>query len=494
MRGPKYSRFTAFALAAVLPLAFASAATAAPRQVPTGGLDADAQFAAPRAGGLTLQAVDIPGVALPASGTTVTIAADDLQIYNFALANGQVLKATIQTTDPANDWLGAVGWTPSTGSINGDVFPSALVQGATFEVYVAAEEGAGTYYLEIDELTGASTDYVLTWTVMTKAAATTTRINGGDRYSVAAAAGKTAFPNWSGVKHVIVACGEDRAAVDPLCAAGLAGAYKAPVLLVRSTLVKGKLPTSTESAIAGIKAANGGKVSIHVIGGSVSVPSAVYNRLSALKGSGGTIERINGADRYALSAAMAQRAAKVNGGVDFVLIANGEKSASFYDTLAASPISYRQVAPTMLVKSGSVPSSVKNALATTFASDDRLLISAPAYLNSTIKSQTKALFNIAYGTDRYEAAWDIAEFAYYNEYLGRSKVAVANKLPDALTGGVACGQMGGALLYTPASTLDEITALFLYWNKGGFSKAYALGGTVSVGNSVITEMNEVLAY
>lgn len=488
----------------MLPFAFVASAGAAPAE--KSRADAGATLASNR---IAARIADIPGTPLPASGfgdsivgsTDVSI---ENEVYSFALADNQVLKASIVTSDPVNDYIAISGWDQSATTIEDweTDWPIAFAEGPwspAMQIYIPAETGAGTYYLGIENLSDMDVAYTVTYEIVTKAPATTLRVTGNDRFAVAANAAKQAWPGWAGVTDVIIASGEDRAAADPLCAAGMAGAMNAPVLLVKSTLTSGKLPTATESALQGIRNANGGKVKIHVIGGTVSVPAAVYNRASALKGTGGTIERISAADRYSLSAVMAVRAnteaVKRGKSVPFVMIANGENVNAFYDALAASPVSFYQIAPTMLAKTTSVPSTVRNARNTTFGTKDCWLISSPSYLSSAVFTQANADARIVgSGTNRIDSAFDIATWAYDFNLLKRDKVAVANKLPDALTGGVAMGKMGGPVLYSGAAELGMPTDLFLYWNKGGYTRAYALGGTVSLSNVVTTMMNEMLAY
>lgn len=498
------TRFVAALLAAVLPFAFVASAGAAPAE--KSRADAGATLASNR---IAARVADIPGAPIPASSFQDTIVGStdtniENEVYSFALADNQVLKASIVTSDPVSDYIVATGWDQSATTIEDweTDWPIAFAEGPwspTMEIYIPAETGAGTYYLGIENLSDVAVNYTVTYSISTKAPAVTSRLSGNDRFATAASAAKAAWPGWAGVTDVIIASGEDRAAPDPLCAAGLAGAMNAPVLLVKSTLAAGKLPAATERALSEIRAANGGKVRLHVIGGPVAVPAAVYNRVAALKGSGGSVERISARDRYELSAVMAKRAnaeaVKRGKSVPFVMIANGENVNAFYDALAASPVSFYQIAPTMLSKTTSVPSTVKNALTTTFAGKACVLISSPSYLSSAVYTQAGADDRIVQtGTNRIGSAFNIATWAYDFGLLKRNKVAVANKLPDALTGGVAMGKMGGPVLYSGAAELDVPTDLFLYWNKGGYTNAYALGGTASLSNVVTTMMNEMLAY
>lgn len=502
-------RLTAAALVFALPLAMTSVAAAAPALKPVGERPA---FEAPVTGkgnlasaGLKIAA--IPGaLALPASPFADTVAgtpaaSDELSadVFSFSLNDGDVLRATI--TPATDDFLMGAGFTSDADDPNFS-FPSSYASGGDrgFDVYIPAEYGADTYYLAVMNPMETSSGYDVAWEIIPgQTQAVVERKAGTDRFAVAEAVGLEAFPGWAGITDVIVACGDDRAMADPLSASGLAGAYGAPILLVKPILVGGKLPVQTERALTNIRNANGGKVNIHVIGGTVSVPPAVYNRVVSFRGTG-THERINGSDRYSLSAAMAKKARDVivgkGGTVQHVLIANGESSAVFYDALAASTIAYRNGYPMLLTKASSVPSSVQNQLNTTFVGTNRYLVNSPTYLKSAVKTATGALYNITSYNNRFDAAWDIAEWGYMNGLLERDAIAVANKLPDALTGGIAMGEMGGPILYTTtgAAGLDGSTWTFLYWNKGAIKDVKVLGGTVSIDPDTYEEIEWALEW
>ena len=100
------------------------------------------------------------------------------------------------------------------------------------------------------------------------------RIWDNDRYTTAVKTAHLGFDpdndgSWPGVTHVIIASGEDRALADPLASAGLVWAYDAPLFLINSDFV----PAKVNQAINQIAAANG-PVTVHVVGGTFSVPNA----------------------------------------------------------------------------------------------------------------------------------------------------------------------------------------------------------------------------
>jgi len=175
-------------------------------------------------------------------------------------------------------------------------------------------------------------------------------------------------PNGMPVTDVIVVCGEDKAIVDSLSAASLAGWWQAPLLMTASA----GLPVETANAIKAIRTGNGGKVNIHVLGGTSVVTPGVYSKLSSLRGTAGKIERISGVNRYALSEKVAVRLASLMYADPYVdsypyevYVANGENPASFFDALAASSYCYSWNAPMLLTKNTSVPAETKRALQST---------------------------------------------------------------------------------------------------------------------------------
>lgn len=495
-----FVRLTATVLTVLLCLSASGVALAEPR-----GVRPDMSVAALHPASAT------PSSPLPASPFSDHIeAATDpdevaaLDVFSFTLSDGEVLKATL-TAAEGSAGLNAVGRVDVGGPQPMTTAVAEGVAGRPFDIYIPAELGPGTYLLVVENWDDAPLDYEVSWEILTgRTQARAERLSGADRYAVAEVVGKKAFPGWAGVTDVIVASGDDRAMADALAAAGLSGAWRAPILLARPVLSNGRLPAPTERALAAIREANGGKVNIHVIGGTASVPPAVYSRIVSFRGNG-THERLAGADRYALSAAMAKKARDVivaNGGtVEAVLIANGETPAVFYDALAASPISYGRGMPMMLSRARSVPAPVKAQLDSTFKGTDRYLVNNSAYLDSAVRNSvaqnaSNAPYNIVQ-LDPYwrdDTAWDIAMWAYRNGYLERDTVAVANKLPDALTGGVAMGELGAPIVYTEAGGLEFITDYFLYWNKGSLTNVYVLGGTVSISRAAFDDVNSSIEW
>lgn len=502
----RFTRLVCAALAVALPFALVAPAGAAEfmgvpvkEKGPRKASSASGQVA-----GGPMVAANIPGDSLSASPVNATILGTEFDhVYSVDLAPGQVLHAVLTFDVSSGEDLDMYGFTPDTTDVTLDPYDAFSGSALGIEEFYLAADGTATdtYYLDIYNFGEMDTPYTLTWEVISRSPATVTRLGGNTRYDVAENAANAAFGDYAKITDIIIASGADGAVADPLCAAGLAGAYNAPLMLVQPTLINGHTNTQTERVIEKIKTANGGGVNIHVVGGTAWIPNAVYNRLYSLKGTG-TCERITGSDRYSLSLNMARRADAVlraNGdpdGVPFVMIAAGDNSAAFYDALAASPISYYNVAPTILARKTGLSSPAISALGATgtFKDQPSWLISNSNYLSNTVGAQAGAVGRIvgsSAGTNRYTAAGHIANFAQGWWLLDNVNAGVANKLPDALTGGVALGNMGAPLLYTGATTLEQDnTGTYLYFKRGGLDSVYILGGTGSVSNTVATDIGD----
>ncbi len=334
------------------------------------------------------------------------------------------------------------------------------------------------------------------------------RIWGPNRVAGAVAAAKSIYgTRWKKttdggqVTDIIVVCGEDKAIVDSLSAASLAGWYQAPLLMTYSA----KLPNETVNAITAIRNANGGKVKIHVLGGTAVVTAPVYAALSARMGKGGSIERISGLNRYDLAAKVATRLdtlyfAKYGVHCWEVYVANGQNPAAFYDALAASGFCYSWNAPLILTGNTTVPSPTKTLISGRF-------VDAYVYAISSTKFIPTSVFNaldvgsagaerIATAPDRFTAATQISQWGIDTNAASQSHITVANTLADALAAGTFVGANGGVLLWAPVTGPSGVTSTFLVNHRSSVDTASVFGGTAvfSAGgyNKVRTDLNGVI--
>jgi hypothetical protein len=322
-----------------------------------------------------------------------------------------------------------------------------------------------------------------------------TRIPGADRYAVAAGLAKqgwdpTGDGSWEGVNDIIIANGENGKEADPLAAAGLASVWGAPVLLTKAS----GLPAATKDVITKIAEANP-DVCVHIIGGTGSVPDARWNDIRKIRGVSPDKDRIEGADRYEVTANIALRMLDYYDPAEMpgVLIVAGDNSAAFYDALAASPIAYNNAMPMLSVRKGSVPPSVASVLGTELDGVPRFVVSSSTYVSDSTKVKVGATRRLATTSDRYLAATQIANVALAEEWLGANSTAVAAKLPDALTGGVFAGRSRGVMLFTDSTkTMKTASSGFITTHKAEIGNGWVFGGTGSVTSQVETKYRNLL--
>jgi len=309
---------------------------------------------------------------------------------------------------------------------------------------------------------------------------TITRVGGADRYEAAANFARRGWDangtkSWTGVSHVIIANGEDTKEADPLCAAGLAGVYDAPILLVKSR----SIPGYTRVALTEIAAANPG-VRITMVGGTASIPIARWRDMQKIPGVDPTYDRIGGADRYAVSAGIASRMVLAKGtrAVPGVILVAADNPKAFYDGLAVGPIAYANAMPLLAVRKGYIPSVSRTVLEGELAGKPRYAASSSAYISAAVAGRATRLTN---SSDRYTAAAQIGNVALSRDWLIEDEAGVAAKLPDALTGGAFLGKHDGVLLFTDSDdTMQPATSGFLKQHYGEIIWGWILGGTGSV--------------
>jgi len=318
-------------------------------------------------------------------------------------------------------------------------------------------------------------------TTTSLSSADVTRVAGLDRYQTAARLARSGWDpdgtkTWVGVDHVIIANGEPGKEADPIAAAGLAGAYGAPVLLTQYS----RLPDRTRSVLAEIAKANPG-VSVHIIGGTSAVPDARWNDIRAIPGVSRTKSRIYGPDRYATSAAIAEEVVRLKGAdaVKGVILIAGDDPGAFYDALAASPIAYANTMPMLAVRLHSVPTAVGRVLdSPALADKPRYAASGTTYITEDSLSDATRMTR---SPVRMFAAHDIAEFAVANGWASVADAGIAATLPDALTGGTFLGRRGGVMLFTDSSnTLQFAASSFLATNRDAIARGWVIGGTSAI--------------
>ena len=311
------------------------------------------------------------------------------------------------------------------------------------------------------------------------------RIFGSNRYETAVKIGQSAYPGWSGVKHLVLASGDYAHQPDALTAAGLAGAYGAPVLLMPSNYLDPVVKAAIQAMPSGVQ--------VHIVGGTPSISDAVATKVRALS-KVKSVDRIYGADRYSTAAAVATRMKSVLGShfPTTALLTNGANTSLLFDPLIASTASAAKHYPVLLLKPTSVPSPTASALSTLKLSTRYVVGGTSAVSDTVLGSLSVPAGNRISGIG---VAGDAAAFAEKAKALGwltNTYVGFASAVPDAATGGAYMGKLGGSLLLVSAGSIPSVTSDYVTANKSSIQGGRAFGGTPSISEQVRTDLESLL--
>ena len=230
---------------------------------------------------------------------------------------------------------------------------------------------------------------------------------------------------------------------------------------------------------------------VGVLGGLVLVGCALALGLAAqADASEPTVERIEGADRFATAAA----AAEVTNpdGAEQVIVAAGY---DFPDSLAAAGLSGLRDAPILLAddQRGTLPASTSAALAS--LDPARVLIAGgPAAVDEAIVEALEAegwVTERLAGADRYATAARMAEaFAPGDVAEATAILATGRTAADALSAGPLAASGPHPVLLTESAVLPEATAEAL--TDLEIDRVLVVGGEGAVGAGVVTEVEALL--
>lgn len=309
------------------------------------------------------------------------------------------------------------------------------------------------------------------------------RIAGADRYATAVKASQDAF---SGADTVIIATGANFP--DALAAAGLCGVYDAPLLLVPA----GSLPSVVSTEINRL-----GATEAIIIGGTASVSSAVQNALSAKPALAGNVSRIAGTDRYHTARLVAEAMhAELGTPLPKAIVVCG---TNYADALSASPLAYADNRPILLTPTKSAHSAVLNALTSIGATDVTIIggtTSVSANAEQQIESKLGTLAQRWAGVDRFDTARIVAQNSVADGELSRDFIGYSYGygFPDGLSGGVACGRKGGALLLTMCWAEPDAMQEYNKDSNGVTRSARVFGGPGVVWGNVLGMINEDIEF
>ncbi len=261
------------------------------------------------------------------------------------------------------------------------------------------------------------------------------RFGGADRFATAASVSAAHFA--PGVAAAFVATGADFP--DALAGGPAAARAGGPILLVS----RREIPPATTTELVRLRPSR-----IVVLGGAGVISDAVVAALAGYQ-TGGGVQRIGGADRYATAALVSRQTFAPGLGAAYV--ATG---LAFPDALVGGAAAARAGSPVLLTRPGTLPSATVTELRR-LAPARIVVLGGPSAVGEGVVAQlrslatTGAVIRLA-GPDRYATAAAISRASFPAGVPGLY-VATGIGFPDALVAVPAAARIGAALLLVPGS-------------------------------------------
>lgn len=338
---------------------------------------------------------------------------------------------------------------------------------------VAAVASNGAWSLDISDLPGGLHSYTMVGEWGTHSASTVvtgswldvpaSRFAGANRYETAVRISQQAFPTTAST--VFIANG--LAFPDALSAGPAAAKLNAPLLLTDPSSLPAEVVAELERLAP---------TRIVIVGGTGVVSSAVASELSTYA----PVERWAGADRYATSREIAERAFAAGAATAYV--ATG---AGFPDALSAGAAAAGIGAPVILVRGSdtALDAATLQLLDDLGVSEGRIaggtgVVSSG--VESSLRSAVTSVRRLA-GADRYATSLAINAQRFPSS-APAAYLTSGSTFPDALAGSVLAGLRGAPMYISPATCVrDEIADHIIGL---GIDELVLFGGTGVLGSTV----------
>lgn len=277
-----------------------------------------------------------------------------------------------------------------------------------------------------------------------------------------------------GVDVVFIA--RDDLFADALSGGPMAALRQGPVLLVRTEVI----PAETATELRRLSPDR-----IIILGGVLAVSEAVERELTSL--TAGTVERIDGADRYETAALVSAR--QFPDGASIVYVATGEQ---FADALAGGAAAARAQGPVLLVRSTEVPPATARELQR-LAPERVIVLGGPASIPAAILDELSRIAGVTgerlAGPSRYETSASISR-ASFPDRVSTVFIATGEDFPDALAATPAAGIMGSPLLIVRANELpDQVRTEICRLQP---MEIVLIGGATALGSELEAAMEDCL--
>lgn len=305
------------------------------------------------------------------------------------------------------------------------------------------------------------------------------RLYGKDRYETAAAISKY---GWTQSDYIVLANGEVFA--DALCAAPLAKALNAPILLT----AKDGLSESAKNEITRLRAKH-----VYIIGKEGAVSSETEKNIEIL---GADVKRLGGVSRYETSALVAEEIQSVTKTpVSSVALVYGE---GFADALSIAPIAAEKGMPILLTETDKLPAEIAKFLQDNKASiKDTYVIGGQTLISEEVAKAAASNRLRLWGSDRYETnakilSWFKDSLKFDNVYVVEGDGPRGDEFADALSAAALAVKSNSPVILTNGALSDKLSG-FLKNIVNSSTQITALGGTAAVPQSIVDSLNAIAA-
>lgn len=407
---------------------------------------------------------------------------DNYYGWGLVVADDAVLAASAETPIAYSIFLDAQGGTVSSAHLENIAFyslvntlPEPVRKGYTFLGWFSEPDGKGERAVEPIRILGDLT-YYAHWELASK------RLFGDTRYDTMQA---VSGEGWITSDCVIVATGEDFP--DALAVSAFAGIYDAPVILTERTVLSAQARDVIERL---------GASKVFIAGGPVSVSSEVEQAIWSIS-SVIEVTRLAGENRFKTALNIYETGVGSWAG-DTAIVASG---LGFADALSVSSFANSKKAPIFLAGEHGLDSDSLTVISNAHFSTI-IIVGGSAVVPANVEQQLSdsspgSLVTRLGGANRYATSVMIVDYAMSNSggMLSYNQIvcATGRGFADALAGGPFAGHMDTVLLLVDDTVEGRYSfEQVIHNNHTSINKAYALGGVVSIPESLYDDLIRVV--
>jgi putative cell wall-binding protein len=199
------------------------------------------------------------------------------------------------------------------------------------------------------------------------------------------------------------------------------------------------------------------------------------------------IERLDGANRYEVSAKISKEISELNITSDTVVLARGDL---YTDALSGGPLAAKSKSPILLTATSSLPAPIQDEIQRRQPAK-AIILGGTGSVSTNVETQLQSLgvTNIERidGPNRFAVSASVAEKVTAGGTTDTAIIASGLNFPDALSASSVAGQKGYPILLVGTSSIPDPIKTFIN-NHPEIYNYVIVGGPATVSDSVKTEL------